>query len=147
MSSISSASAATDPYQATNLGAFVQFVNNFNAIGNALQSGDVSDAQNALAQFQQLNLPSTGASASSTTQPFGNNTQANTDFKNLATALQTGDLTGARSAYASLQNDLQGTAAGKTRRHHHHAAENPDATTAPTPSADTAADSLLDVTA
>lgn len=111
MSSISSASAGTNPYLATNQNAFVQFVNDFNAIGNALQSGDVSAAQSALATFQK-NLP--GGSQ----QPFGSNSAANTDFNNLSSALQSGNLSGAKQAFANLQTDLEG--GGKTHGHHHH---------------------------
>jgi hypothetical protein len=111
MSRISSAFPAANPYQATNLNAFTQFVNDFNAIGSALQSGHLSDAQSALAAFQQ-DLP--GDSQSATHQPFGNDTQANADYQDLAGALHSGSLAGARQAYANLQNDLQET--GKSQR-------------------------------
>ena len=111
MSSLSSVSSATDPYQSTNLGAFVQFVNDFNAIGNALQSGNLPGAQTALAAFQQA-LP--GGPQSQSRQPFGNNSQANTDFQSLTGALQSVDLAGAKKAYASLQTDLEG--GGKSKR-------------------------------
>ena len=148
MSSISSTSSATNSYQATNLNAFTQFVNDFNAIGSALQSGDLSEAQSALATFQQ-DLP--GNSQSSTNQPFGNNTQANTDYQNLVSSLKSGNLPDAQKAYANLQNDLQGT--GKSHRHHHHhgSGESGDNqttdSTAATSSSSDAADSILNVTA
>ena len=150
MSSISSASSTTNPYQATNLNAFTQFVNDFNAIGSALQSGNLSDAQSALATFQQ-DLP--GNSQTSTNPPFGNNSQANTDYQSLVSALKSGNLSDAQKAYASLQNDLQGTEAGKSHRHHHHHGSSDSDTTqtatltaAASSSSDTA-DSGLDVTA
>jgi hypothetical protein len=149
MSSISGTSSATNSYQATNLNAFTQFVNDFNAIGSALQSGNLSDAQSALATFQQ-DLP--GNSQSSTSQPFGNNTQANADYQSLVSALKSGNLPDAQKAYTSLQNDLQGTGAGKSHRHHHHgssdsgATQTADSTVAASSSSD-AADSLLDITA
>ena len=151
MSSISSASSTTNPYQATNLNAFTQFVNDFNAIGSALQSGNLSDAQSALATFQQ-DLP--GNSQTSTNPPFGNNSQANTDYQSLVSALKSGNLSDAQKAYASLQNDLQGAEAGKTHRHHHHHNGSSDSDTTQT-AASTAntsgsfddADSLLDITA
>jgi predicted RNA methylase len=148
MSSISSASSTTNPYQATNLNAFTQFVNDFNAIGSALQSGNLSDAQSALATFQQ-DLP--GNSQTSTNPPFGNNSQANADYQSLVSALKSGDLSDAQKAYASLQNDLQGTEAGKSHRHHHGSSDSDTTqtatlTAAASSSSDTA-DSGLDVTA
>jgi hypothetical protein len=146
MSAVSSVSSTTDPYQATNQNAFVQFVNNFNAIGNALNSGNLSAAQSALATFQQ-DLPAT--SQTSNSQPFGNNSQANTDYNSLATALQSGDLSGAQTAFASLQNDLEG--GGKAHRHHHRSSGDSDSTeSASTPATSVpsdAADSLLDALA
>jgi predicted RNA methylase len=150
MSSISSASSTTNPYQATNLNAFTQFVNDFNAIGSALQSGNLSDAQSALATFQQ-DLP--GNSQTSTNPPFGNNSQANTDYQSLVSALKSGNLSDAQKAYASLQNDLQGTEAGKSHRHHHHHGSSDSDTTqtatltAAALSSSDDADSGLDVTA
>jgi hypothetical protein len=151
MSSISSVSPAIDPYQATNLNAFVQFVNNFNAIGNALQSGDLSEAQGALATFQQ-DLPGNASSQGSTSQPFGNNAKANTDFQSLAAALQSGDLTGAQKAYASLQDDLQQTSTRKSHCHHHHPSSNAATTTPPASTQDASessrsGDALLNITA
>lgn len=148
MSSISSASSTTNPYQATNLNAFTQFVNDFNAIGSALQSGNLSDAQSALATFQQ-DLP--GNSQTSTNPPFGNNSQANADYQSLVSALKSGNLADAQQAYASLQNDLQGTEAGKSHRHHHGSSDSDTTqtatlTAAASSSSDTA-DSGLDVTA
>jgi hypothetical protein len=146
MSSISGLSSTTDPYQATNLSAFVQFVNDFNAIGNALQSGNLSSAQSALATFQQ-DLP--GNAQTPSNQPFGNNTQANADYQSLAGALQSGDLVSAQKAFASLQNDLEG--GGKTKRHQQGSSDSGSTQTSnSTAAASTSpeeADSLLDALA
>ena len=139
MSSLSSVSSATDPYQSTNLGAFVQFVNDFNAIGKSLQSGDLPGAQTALAAFQQ-DLP--GGSQSQSRQPFGNNSQANTDFQSLTGALQSVDLAGAKKAYASLQTDLEG--GGKSKRQPQGAVDLESTETASLPAEP---DSLLDTLA
>jgi hypothetical protein len=43
---------------------------------------------------------------------------ASQDIQNLATALQTGNLSGAQQAYTQLTQDMQNT--GQTRGHHHH---------------------------
>ncbi|MGD0816435.1 MAG: hypothetical protein ABSA83_22825 [Verrucomicrobiota bacterium] len=132
MSSIYNTFPATNPYQAMNLNAFTQFVNDFNAIGSALQSGNLADAQSTLAEFQQ-DLP---GQSQTPNQPFGNDTQANTDYQKLAGALNAGNLAVARQAYAGLQNDLQGT--GKSHRHHPCGADDETvATSAPSGSPDT----------
>jgi len=43
---------------------------------------------------------------------------AGQDFRNLASALQTGDLAGAQQAYMQLTQDMQSS--GQTHGHHHH---------------------------
>jgi soluble cytochrome b562 len=105
--SVSSISAATSPYQAiyqNYQSGIGQLTKDFEAIGNALQSGSVSGAQSALATFQQDFQSTTGASPQ---QPFGTNSQANATYQKLANALQSGSLSGAKSAYATLQTTLQ----------------------------------------
>ena len=130
MSSISSVTPATNPYQPANQNGFAQTFSDFKAIGSALQSGDLSTAQSALAAFQQ-NEPA--GSQSATTQPFGKNSQANTDYQTLTAALQSGDLTGAQKAFSSIQTDLKSAqAAHKGHGHHHHHGA-PPATAAATP--------------
>ena len=124
MSTISSVSSTTNPYQTANQNGLTQFIQDFNSLGSALQSGDVSTAQSALATFQQ-DLP--GNSQTQTNQPFGKNSQANTDYQNLTAALQSGDLNGAQKAFASLQTDLKATHKG----HHHHRASSSTTPTTP----------------
>lgn len=113
MSSISSVSSTTNPYQPTAQNSMSQVLQDFNAVGSALQSGNVSTAQSALAAFQQ-DLQSN--SQTSANQPFGKNTQANTNYQSLTTALQSGDLSAAQKAFASIQTDLKASHKG----HHHH---------------------------
>jgi hypothetical protein len=117
MSSISSLSSTASPYQTTSQNGPGQLIQDFNAIGSALQSGDLSSAQSALTTFQQ-NLQ--GDSQTSSTGPFGQNSQANTDYQNLTTALKSGDLSGAQKAFASLKQDVSGAGAKAHRGHHHH---------------------------
>src|ERR1017187_8646053 len=112
MSSISSVASATNPYQTTNRDSFGQSFKDFQAIGSALQSGNLSAAQSALAAFQQ-NLQSTspssaastssGSSTAATSGPFGSNTKANTDLQSLTSALQSAYTADAIHAFASLQ--------------------------------------------
>ena len=134
MSSISSVNSTTNPNQTTNQqSGYTQIAQNFQAIGSALQSGDLSSAQSALAAFQQaLQGNSQSNSQTSSSQPFGKNSQANKDYQNLTSALQSGNLSTAQKAYASLQNDLKAAATAATatksahRGHHHHRSEATD---------------------
>ncbi len=133
MSTISSVSPTTNPYQTANQSSLSQFLQDFNALGNALQSGTVATAQSALATFQQ-DLP--GTSQTPANQPFGYYSQANTDYQNLVSALKTGDFTTAQQAFGSLKTDLKGTQKG---HHHHHGSGGvTPATTPTTPASPTA---------
>lgn len=143
MSSISSVSSATNPYLPPNQNGYGQFGQDFNAIGSALQSGDLSTAQSALATFQQ---DLQGNSQTPASQPFGKNSQANTAYQSLVSALQSGNLSDAQKAFGSLQTDLK--AAHKGHHHHHHASSVASSTTpATSTTASSATDSLLNATA
>jgi soluble cytochrome b562 len=120
MSAIASTSSTGSPYLMTEPSGVAQIVQDFDSIGNALQSGNVSAAINALSAFQQ---DLQGNSQTSTNQPFGTNSKAKADIQSLSTALQTGDVSAARQAYASLKTDVQSAQnAPKTGHggHHHH---------------------------
>jgi len=120
MSSISSVSPVTNPCQTNYQAGYGQMVQNFDAVGSALQSGDLATAQSALTTFQQA-LPASSASPAS--QPFGKNSQANTDYQSLTSSLQSGNLGSAQKAFSSLQKDLQpaqSTHAAHKGHHHHH---------------------------
>jgi hypothetical protein len=130
MSSISSITPATNPCLASNQNPFAQQINNFKAIGSALQSGNLSSAQSALTAFQQ-NQPNISQSAN--TQPFGKNTQANNDFQTLSSALQSGDLAGAQKAFSSIQTDLKSAQATHKGHGHHHHQESTSATATTSP--------------
>lgn len=132
MSNVSSVSSTTNAYQTTNQNNFGQSIQDFKAIGSALQSGDLSTAQSALATFQQ---DLQGNSQTSANQPFGNNTQANTDYKSLTSALQSGDLSTAQKAFSSLQSDLK--AAHKGHHHHHSSSATASTSSSTTPTAST----------
>jgi hypothetical protein len=143
MSSISSVASATNPYQTTNQTSYGQSFKDFQAIGSALQSGNLSAAQSALAAFQQnlqSNPPSAASSSSSsstaaTSGPFGSNTQANTDLQSLTSALQSGNTAQAQQAFTSLQTDLKGSQ--KTHHHHHRSGATSGATASTTTAAAT----------
>jgi len=134
MSSISSVPAVTSPYLAASQSDFGQTVQDFNAIGSALQSGDLTTAQSELTTFQQALQGSLSAPA---TQPFGKNSQANADYQNLTSSLQSGNLAGAQKAFTSLKNDLNPTQAAHRGHHHHHSSS----AMAPAPAATTTSSS------
>ena len=116
MSSISSLTSSSlySPYLTTNPNNPSQLLQNRNALGTAIQSGSTSSAQSALSTVQQT-LSSNPAS--STSQPFGNNTTANADYTTLVNDVQSGNLTDAQNALTKLQSDLK---SGHGHGHHHH---------------------------
>jgi ribosomal protein S20 len=93
------------------------FMTDLNALGQALQSGDLSKAQEAFAKLQQdmqaahkghhnHKADNSHDSISSSNQTNGmqaNFQQMSTYFNQLGQALQSGDLSGAQKAFASLQ--------------------------------------------
>lgn len=145
MSSISSLSAITNPYQPFNQSGFGQFGQDFQAIGSALQSGNLTQAQTALATFQQelQGNSQSSSSSSSSSQPFGSNSQANSDYQTLVSSLQSGNLSNAQKAFSSLQTDLKTSHKGG---HHHHESSSTSSSTASTSNSTTnnAISTLLD---
>jgi hypothetical protein len=91
-------------YSMVNQGSPVQLAQSVKSIGSALQTGNLSAAQKALASTQQ-NLPM--GLLLSVSEPSGNNSQANTDYQAMRNALVSGNLTAAQQAYIRLQSDLE----------------------------------------
>lgn len=93
----------------------------FSQLGQALQSGDLSQATSAFSQLktdvQASNPSGTGTTTASTgpedqytpstSQTSSPAQQVRQDYAQLAGALQSGNLTNAQSAYASLAQELQ----------------------------------------
>jgi len=104
---VSSVAAAANPFliNALHNNNVPQGIKDFQAIGTAIQSGNLTVAQSALTLFQRDLQTGT---QTATTQPFGTNTQANADFQTLTLALKTGDLAGAQKAFTTLQTHLGG---------------------------------------
>jgi hypothetical protein len=101
----SSSQAVTSPQQ--------QFQKEFQQLGQALQSGNLSAAQSDFATLQQ-NLTSTNATSS----PSAANslTQA---FSQLGKDLQSGNLSAAQQAFSTVRQDAQ-TQGTQSHHHHHH---------------------------
>lgn len=125
------------------------FATDLNAVSQALQSGNVSDAQADFAKLQQDAQSVQGhhhhhhhnpsASTQSTTgiqtdngQQGGSQNPLSTDLNAVGQALQSGDLSDAQSAFAKLQQDML-SVQGHHHYHHHNASVGAEST-APTTS-------------
>ena len=115
-----------------------QAAQDFAALAQALQQGDLAAAQQAFSTLSQ-DVPWVGRLASGQLPSGTNSTAATTGagpvtsaIQNLAGALQSGDLADAQKAFAALQQ-AQG---GHHHGHHHHQAnaQAPSSTTAAPPS-------------
>ncbi len=87
---------------------FRQVRQDFQQLATALQNGDLSQAQSAYSNIQQIlgNNGGSSGSSSGTTGSSGSSTLQN-DFAALGQALQSGDLSQAQSAFSQLQSDAQ----------------------------------------
>jgi hypothetical protein len=79
-------------------------------LGQALQSGDLAGAQQAFAALKTSHHHHHhSGGAQGTSGDSGGSSTIGNDLNTLATALQSGDLTGAQKAFATLQQDMQNT--------------------------------------
>jgi ribosomal protein S20 len=136
--SISSVSNGASPYtqglQPSQISdALKQRKQDFTALSNALQSGDIAGAQKAFSAMQQdtqtirqfrsgqggdRDGDNDGSKAVQAGQSGQNSKTSMQDLmKSLKQALSSGDLQGAQQAFATLQQNMQ---ANQGHRHHHH---------------------------
>jgi len=82
-----------------------QIRQDFNKLANSLQSGNLTAAQSAYSNLEQLlqaqQNGSTSSNSSNSTDPIQN------DFSALGQALSSGNLTQAQNAFAQLKSDIQ----------------------------------------
>jgi len=113
-------SAAVQGIQSAQTNPYRQRKQDFEALAQALGSGDLAGAQTAFAALQQdLSgiLQSGGAQqVAGTSQDVLQN-----DFGAIGQALAKGDVSGAQSAFAKLLQDAQNVAQGAGHHHHHRA--------------------------
>jgi len=104
----------------------------FKNLASALQSGDLTGAQQAFAALQQL-LPnsSAGNQTQNGQQGSGQNTFS-TDFQALGQALKSGNLTDAQAAFSKLQQDTQSVQGHHHHHGHHHGSASTQSTGTPT---------------
>ncbi len=110
---------------------FAQQRHDFQTLASAVSSGDITQAQQALSALQanaQTSQTTTASSGQTSQGSSGLGVQIKTDFSTLSSAVQSGDLTGAQKALASLQQDFSsagqsgsdGSQALQVHHHHHH---------------------------
>lgn len=107
---------------------YAQQRQDFQALASAVNAGDISQAQQALSGLQgdTQTTPATTSSSEQTSQSgSGFGVQIKADFSSLLSAVQSGDITGAQKALASLQQDSNSASQGangegQTLHHHHH---------------------------
>jgi hypothetical protein len=127
--SISNANSTSSWFQ-TN--PFRQRQQDFQALGSALQSGDLDGAQKAFAQLQADappppppgGQPPQSASSSSSSSSSSTADTIKNDFQTLADALKSGNLDDAKKAFSQLQDDMKAAKQAHAGGHHHrHRAE------------------------
>jgi hypothetical protein len=110
---------SSNPYASSNIQSILPHNNirirqNIGKLGDDLQSGDLSAAQQDFATLQQTN-PQSSTTSSQSNNPI---TQA---FNQLSVDLQSGNLSGAQQAYSNIQQNFQTQGqAEQTQSHFHH---------------------------
>jgi outer membrane protein assembly factor BamD (BamD/ComL family) len=98
-----------------NQNQFQQIQTDFQQLGQDLQTGNLTQAQQDFAALQQQLPSGQGQTQQNNASPI---TQA---FTALSQALQSGNLQDAQTAFTTLQDDIQQQqGSGQVRHHHHH---------------------------
>jgi hypothetical protein len=122
VSGISSSNFFNQSVQAAQ-SPFQQFQQDFQQLGQALQSGNLSAAQSDFVTLQQL-VPQPAATSTSNSASTAQNTNPlSQTFSQLSQALQNGNLSAAQQDFTAIQQDFQNQAAQGTQHaegHHHH---------------------------
>lgn len=111
--SISSVSTSQSTSQAYMQNDRAQFKQDFQDLSQALQSGDMSAAQDAMSKIQQLQQNKTGGTK-------GAQGAFSQDLETLASAISSGDLEASKNAFSTLQQNMQTHKGG---HHHSHSSQ------------------------
>ena len=118
ITSVASSTLLTQIYatQSTqnNQSQFQQIQTDFQQLGQDLQAGNLTGAQQDFATLQQALPSGQSQSQQNTASPIA---QA---FTALSQALQSGNLQDAQTAFTTLQGDIQQQQGSGQRHHHHH---------------------------
>jgi ribosomal protein S20 len=112
VSSVSSGVSSSSPFQVSSL--WRQRRQDLKTMESAVQAGDLTSAQQALAAFQQDQqaLQSARSAAGAQGQGFQSQNQFQTDLAAFTTAIQSGDLQSAQTALSTLEQDRRVHAGG-----------------------------------
>lgn len=91
-----------------------QFQQEFQQLGQDLQSGNLAAAQQDFVTLQQLGPQSSSSSSTQSSNPIA------TAFNQLAQDLQSGNLSAAQQDFSQIQQDFQSQAESTQGHHHHH---------------------------
>jgi hypothetical protein len=102
-------------------GKFQQIQSEFQQLGQDLQAGNLTQAQQDYATLSQ-NLPNTqtGPTSGTTAATANSSNPIAQAFTALAQDLQSGNISGAQQDYATIQQDSQRQQQGSSPVHHHH---------------------------
>jgi hypothetical protein len=101
-----------------NQGKLQQFQQEFEQLGEDLQSGNLSGAQTDFATLQQMAPQGTSSTSSTSSNPLQ---QA---FQQLGQDLQSGNVSAAQQDCSNIQQDFQNIAQRAHGHHHHHGGGN-----------------------
>ena len=116
--SIDSISSKTTPLQPGDALNFRKARADFQALSSALQSNDLTGAQQDFASLEK-DAPALASAVSSS--PAVSGTTPLDSFKALSSSLQTGDLSGAKAAMNALQQNIASDTVMHHGHHHHKA--------------------------
>ena len=118
--SISAVSTNSNYWSNSSNSVGQQSQQDFQELGQALQSGNLSGAQQAFSALQQL-MPNASSSNSQTQTlpPLTGTNSISNDLSALTQAIQSGNQTDAQTDLTKLTQDLQ-SVKGKSHHHHHH---------------------------
>src|SRR5271156_2292498 len=114
---LSSLLTATQSAQ-SGQGKFQQIQSEFQQLGQDLQAGNLTQAQQDFATLSQ-NFPNAQSGTTTSATASGGNPIAQA-FTALAQDLQNGNISGAQQDYATIQQDFQQQQQGSSAVHHHH---------------------------
>ena len=123
---------------------FGQARQDFKDLASALQSGDLSGAQTAFAAWQQVMQSGQAGTQQNASQNGGKQNPFAQDMAAVGKALQSGDVAGAKQAFAQLQQDMQAVGRGHHRHHHAPATDDSAENVLMGPSSSSATDSDAD---
>lgn len=102
-----------------NQNNFQQIQTEFQQLGQDLQTGNLSQAQQDFATLSQ-NFPAAQQASTNSAGGATNTSPLAQAFSALGQALQSGNISAAQSAFTNVQQDVQQSASQPHSHHHHH---------------------------